>query len=440
MTERRAFSIQLHTNEEEDDDYVSCTMEDVTPIHVHSTQRLDAMSSETALSDYVDQQFIHQFNEKMEQYRTSGIEPNHFYHDATTSATAQHLQYRSNSPLTLSCDHSRSNSDDHSESEDDGHLSHGSEPTFRNISFREIEKSIDKYYDDIDTTSCSNELDIMITYLKGQKNLYIQSKNVCHSKLNALFIPSLVVTSAITIFAPFIREYTWSGGVISGLNAFISLLILIANYYKLESSVEMFHHTANQYDKLETALEFVSSKLMFLHSDTEKNRLILEKIQELEKKISVIKEWNALFLPDEIRRMFPIICNINIFSFIKRMETYKKSLLIKFKDIKNEIRRILFLRMKREQQLVNMNSLDTQDQRLQDRLDFLLDIKEKIKEELMYYRNAYSHIDELFNKEINHAQSFNRCTWIMACNQSAFKHDAVSNPIIHRYLSFIFQP
>jgi hypothetical protein len=255
-----------------------------------------------------------------------------------------------------------------------------------------------------------------------------------------------VITTAITIFAPFVREYSWSGGLISGLNALISMFILISNYYKLESSVETFYHTANQYDKLETSMEFVSSKILFVHNVSEKNKIILERIQEIEKKVNEIKEWNNLFIPEEVRRMFPIICNINIFSFIKRMEANKRSLLVKFKDIKNEIRHILFLSSKKQNPFVtHTEPVETamspsQEERLQNRLVFLLEVKDKIKAELLHYRNTYGDIDELFTKEIKHAQQFNQCTWIdMACKRSAFKHVPISNPVIYRYLPFLLQ-
>ena len=489
----------------------------------HSYPRLDletsdAFSNETSLINYTDHHFIHRLNEDLEKIRnianipssssSSSSSSGNFYDQSNAKHLYHNHNYSRNSPLTLSKEPSENNSDidydhansdyDHANSDDSGHgrnnrsvyandpakqmtasslsfygMSGRKAKQFRNLTYQEIEKSLDKYYDEPDA-KYSNKLDIMITYLKGQKNLHIQSKNSSHSKLNILFVPSLVITAAITIFAPFIQSYDWSGGVISGLNALITMLILIANYYKLESAVEFFFHTANQFDKLETSLEFVASKMLFIQDDSEKSKIVLEKIQEMEKKISEIKEWNTLFIPEEVRRMFPIICNINIFSFIKRMEAYKRSLVIKFKDIKNEIRYIMyhFAKMQNKsfvdisgssnyvggiQDIDNEMEMNTQvfssgndnidmfsrldEDRYNKRLLFLLDIKEKIKEELIYYRNAYNYIDELFTKEIKHAQRYNQCTWIdMACNQSAFKHDPISNPVVDRYLHYLFYP
>ena len=68
----------------------------------------------------------------------------------------------SNSPLTISCD----NSDDENEG------------NFKESSFDDIKNSLEKYFDDIEN-QISNELDILITYMKGQKNLFIESYLVC---------------------------------------------------------------------------------------------------------------------------------------------------------------------------------------------------------------------------------------------------------------------
>lgn len=334
--------------------------------------------------------------------------------------------YNGNSPLSLSSNNSCCS---YSDNEDEQIKSN----SFRNLTYQEIEDSLDKYYHDIDT-KYSGELDIMITYLKGQKNLYIQSKNATQYKLNMIMVPSLIITGAITIFAPFIQKYKWSGGFISGLNAITIMLISISNYLKLESAVLTFYQTANQYDKLETALEFVSSKLFFIHEQTERSRIVLEKIQEIERKIVEIKEWNPLFIPEEVRRLFPIICHINIFSFIKRMEVFKKNLVLKFKDVKNEIRYIIY--QMRQQQTHEAN------QRKLKRLNYLVEIKEKIKEEFIHYKTVYGYIDELFTKEIKNALTYNVKThiisWFFRNNNVTNTHEDTGNIIIDKYLHHIF--
>ena len=307
----------------------------------------------------------------------------------------------SNSPLTISCDNSDND-------EDDEH--------FKESTYEEIKNSLDKYFDDTDN-QISNELDILITYMKGQKNLFIESYLVSQKKLNMLMIPSILITTAVTIFAPVFQDYKWSIGLISGLNALTAMIITIINYLKLETSTQTFYNTATQYDKLETSLEFVSSKLIFMENKNDKTKIIFDKFQDVETKIHEIKEWNTLFIPDEIRRRFPIICHINIFSFIKRIENNKKILISRFKDIKNEIKYILHRANKKHNKI-----------RIKTRMEILKQQKEKIKEELSHCRNAYSYIDEIFTIEIKNAQNYSffyRQT-LERCNHN--------NPIVDKYI------
>lgn len=343
----------------------------------------------------------------------------------------------SHSPLSLSLNSSENSSDAEEGAEEDRLPSASVDilatkrprtKSFRPLTFYEVEQVVDKYYyDDESKEAAAGELDILITYLKGQKNLHMQSKMVCEKWLNALLIPTLLITAAITIFAPFIQSYAWSGGFISGLNASTAFLISLVKYLKLESSVEMFHHTVNQFDKLETSVEFTTSKLMFILDTTEKSRLVLEKIQEIEKKVSEIKEWNSQLIPSAVVRVFPVICNLNIFSFIKRVESAKRGLVAKFKDVKNEIRFIEFKTM--QSPPTTPGSPRKTDKYLR-RLEYLNEVKEKMKEELIHYRQAYCHIDQVFTREIQFAQT-SSALWR---RPSLPQTTTTSNPVVDRFL------
>ena len=64
-----------------------------------------------------------------------------------------------------------------------------------------------------------------------------------------------------------------------------------------------------------------------------------------------MKEVNNVLIPAEMNQIFPIICHVNIFSFIKKLENHRQILILKFKDIQNEIRFILHKWEKEEQDL-----------------------------------------------------------------------------------------
>ena len=370
-------------------------------IHIDMLHEIDNkfIVEENGIHTYTDQHFINKLNEDLEILRMN------------------QSVYESNSPINMS----NENSDNSDDEMDMGYNDIVCDKTsLKKLTFREVQKSINKYYEIDD--KYSNELDILTTYLKGQKNLYIKSRTITQTKLNLLMIPSLIGTAIISICAPIIQSYNWSGAFISGLNAVVALFISFIHYLKLESSSELYLYLMNQYDRLESAIEFTNNKIAFFENK-EKNDLVLSKMKEVEKKINEIKETTTIFIPNEVKQIFPIICNVNIFSFIKRIEIYKQNLIIKFKDIKNEI---TYIQWKWGDKLENKH---------QKRLDFLIKIKEKIKDEILHYKNAYGCIDELFMREIKRADNTGLFS-IWFCKK---KHiDMTDNHALKEYLSTIF--
>ena len=405
---------------------------------------IENIQGESQLMQYMDNHFLNKLNCDLEKIREqhndefiiSNKISNHSIHDYDNMSDDYSLNKRymnSNSPISISPIGSNTNSDN------EENINRNSKKKFRRLTYEDIESSLSKYYSN--DNNYSSELDILITYLKGQKNLYIQSKNITQQKLNMLIIPTLILSSAITIIAPIINNYQWSGVLISCINAFIAFFVSLNNYLKLESTTEMYTYLANQYDRLETSIEISSNKLFFIKKESEQNDLILNKFKSIENKLTDIKESTNILVPEIINQLFPVICHINIFSFIKKIEIYKKNLIIKFKDIKNEIRYIIF-----KWKIKNINILeDNLDEDTypdfilhKKRLHFIIKIKEKIKDELMHYKNAYGYIDEIFTREIKNAES-SKNKWLLffCCKPKKIKYE-YSNPVIKEYLQTIF--
>jgi hypothetical protein len=256
--------------------------------------------------------------------------------------------------------------------------------------------------------------------------------------------PALFISSFITMIAPFIECTYWGGGaLISALNATIMLCISLINYLKLESSVEIYLQNAKQYDKIETTLEMTNSKLLFIEHDKEKTLLVLNKIREIEKKMNEIKEATTILIPEEIKLLFPIICHINIFSFIKKIEIYKKNLILKFKDVKNEIRYILY-KLELNKRHCNYegycDTIEIEMNKHKIRLQFLYEVKDKLKNEIFDFQSAYSQIDSIFTKEIKNAE-MKKNKWICFTFWNKSTNNSYTkgmNPMIDKYFHFIF--
>jgi len=444
--------------------------------HDSNNIELGQIQEENNLIDYTNTHFTNIANNDLHKIRNELNYTNDFcLNYIQTNFT------RCDSPVTISYHGSRNGSTSNSDIEDDtppsnpslskqisledisqfkdlfqqntSHKSKTNKPTqkryskFKQLAFHDVEKTLDKYYDMELDNKFSSELDILTTFMKGQKNLYIQSNYLSQWRFNCLMIPSLLITASITILSPAFPCDSIHSWLISGLNAVIALLISIMNYFKLESSTQLYLQLANHYDKLETSLEMANSKLLLMDTDTEKRSLVLNEIQIIEQKIKEMKEVNNIFIPAEIKNIFPIICHVNIFSFIKKLENHRHILILKFEDIKNEIRFILHKWNKDENEFIQtiphhiLQQKNTEKLREQKRLTYLYEVKEKLKAELNEYRSAYSNMDDIFTHEIKHAemQTNQFGIWIFCLWKKNYHINLKNiNPVLDKYFHFLF--
>ena len=318
---------------------------------------------------------------------------------------------------------------------------------YRQLAYQDVERGMDKYYDTEDIDSkYSSEIDILTTYMKGQKNVYVQAKQFSQMRLHSLMIPSLIITSLITVISPIIGCDDMNKWMISLLNGITALFLSLLNYLKLESSTEMYLQMATYYDKMETSLEMANSRLIMMDSDEEKRALVISKIQEIEQKMFETKETNSVLVPEQIKKLFPIVSHINIFSFIKKMENYKKTQIYKLKDVKNELRFILHKWKKEDRNNNSDKSITHREEmehiREQKRVQLLYAVKDQLKTEILDYRSAYGHIDEIITREINFAEKKLNAwgIWYICCWRQSNTHTNFKglNPIIDKYFHFIF--
>lgn len=416
MDDRKINNIPKHDQDIEvadtgsSSDYSSIVSTKSNNIDIHNEiVRIENVQGEDNLITYTNNHFTNKFHEDLRKVQS---------HINIYNA-------RRNSPIIMSNPGSRENSfhggsnSGSNSGSDNEHERMRLTSSFYN--YYEIEKTLDRCYDNIEDNKYSTEIDILTTYVKGQKNLFIHSKNLLQWKLNLLMFPALFLTAAVTIIAPFIECQVWSGGTVSAINATIAFLISLINYLKYESSIESYLQMATQFDKFETSLDLTNSKLLILDNDIDKRKLVFNKIKEFEKKMNELKEINKTLIPEEIKTLFPTISHIQIFSFIKKIENYKKNLLLKYKDVNSEIKYILN-KWKRENYNNTNEKLDENC-----RLTFLYEVKEKIKNDLQNHKNAYTHIDNLFSKEIANAEQ-KQSYWFQK-KTPVFVNDNINNYI-----------
>ena len=307
------------------------------------------------------------------------------------------VQYESNSPLSMSA----SNTDD--DNEDDNNLSITvRRPRFKKIYVKDVEDTMNRYYN---TDKSIGEIDTLVAHIKCQKILYIEAKNHSQFCLNILMIPSILIATLITVIAPFITTISSGSYIITAMNATTTLLITLINHLKLETYAKNYELIAIRYDKLHSSLELFSTKMLF-STDNHKLKEVLKNVEE---KLTEIKEQNEMLLPENVKRKYPIISNINIFSTIHAIEMHRKNLMIQLTSVKNEIRYIY----------AKMNAESKKCSKEEMRLKFLIETKDKMKKELMKHFNAFSYINEIFESELEQK----KCKWF--ATPFAFDPDSV---------------
>ena len=275
--------------------------------------------------------------------------------------------------------------------------------TYKKFTYKEVEEKIlTNYFDD--RTGWSSSLDIIGTYLRGQKLIYMESKSYCENKLNRLMMPSIFLSTAATVLASIVKEYIWGAYLLASVNGIIAFLLAIVNYLKLDAASEAHKITAHQYDKLQAKIEFLSGQTLLF--DNTKRETIEQELESVKKKIEEIKETNRFIVPKKIRTLYPIMFNTNVFLIIKKINDITKKKINKIKDLKNEKNYLIEVLKSKESKEKDKKVL----RQIEARIAECESEKKRHEENIVVLKSAFSVIDEMFMKEMENAEKYKNMT------------------------------
>src|SRR6056300_528735 len=161
---------------------------------------------------------------------------------------------------------------------------------YKKLTYNDVRDQINKSYEQDIVHRYSSALDILASYVKGQKTIYMESRSYTVHLLNMLMLPSIFISAMLTVMQGLLEGHPY---VFAGLSAVVTFLLSIISYSKLDSESEAHKISSHQYDKLQTYIEFQSGQVLLFSNPILNNENMTRFCNKQKKRIETSYGWET---------------------------------------------------------------------------------------------------------------------------------------------------
>ena len=158
---------------------------------------------------------------------------------------------------------------------------------YKKLSFNDVKQQINKSYEQDIVHRYSSALDILASYLKGQKIIYMESRSYTVNILNCLMLPAIFISAMVSVIQSTAQNSNYGYIFLSALSAIVAFILAIINYLKLDAAAEAHKTSTHKYDKLQSFVEFQSGQVLLFSNPILSSQNVLKQFNEQKKIIAV---------------------------------------------------------------------------------------------------------------------------------------------------------
>ena len=173
-------------------------------------------------------------------------------------------------------------------------INHARSIKYKKLSYNDVRNQVNKSYEQDIVHRYSSALDILASYIKGQKIIYMETRSYTVFFLNLLMLPALFISGLLTVLQ---HPYNTHPYMLAALSAIVTFLLAIINYSKLDGAAEAHKISCHQYDKLQSYIEFQSGQVLLFSNPILNNENMSRYCAKQKKRIETSYEWTMADAP-----------------------------------------------------------------------------------------------------------------------------------------------